>query len=123
MRYIKRGRPFADLPRPSDFVPEATDPPTVLSVVVVAVYIGVVVVQVSVPSVVRIVLSTTPPNAVVAHVVVISIVVAVTARENDEAMAVLHCPQSEGNTFFDNKAEPFVATGKVITRSVHGRMK
>jgi hypothetical protein len=106
----------------SVFIPDATNAKADLLIVVVAVYIGIVVVQFAVPCVVRIVLCTTPPVAVVANVVVGSIVVAVTAREKEKAMTDLHFVRSARNTV-DNKTIPFAAAGKDFTCSVHGRMK
>ena len=72
---------FSLFPSSLFLIPNATHAKAVLLIVVVAVYIGIVVVQFAVPSVVRIVLCTTPPVTVVANVVVISIVVAVPARK------------------------------------------
>jgi hypothetical protein len=106
----------------SVFIPYATHAKAVLLIVVVAVYIGIVVVQFAVPSVVRIVLCTTPPVTVVANVVVGSIVVAVTAREKEKAMTGLCHMRSAGNTVY-NKTIPFAAAGKDFLCFVHGRMK
>ena len=69
--------------KPSAFlIPNATDGKAVPLIVVVAVHIPVVVVHVPVPGVRIIVLGTTPPVAVVAHIVEATIVVvAVAARK------------------------------------------
>ena len=66
-------------------VPETTDGPRVVLVVVIQVRVVVVVVQVHVVGVVAIVLRGTPKVGVVAGVVEVAIVVAVTRRESGKA--------------------------------------
>ncbi len=69
-------------------IPYATHAKAVRLTVVDAAYIGIDVGQVAIPSSVRIVLCTTPPETEVANVIVCTIAVAVTAREACESAFV-----------------------------------
>ncbi len=69
-------------------IPYATHAKAVRLIAAAAEHIGTAVVQSAAPSVVRIVLCTTPPETEVANVVVCTIAVAVTAREGGKSRAI-----------------------------------
>ena len=68
--------------RSGQSIPEAADGSTERLIVVVPVHIAIVVVQVAVPGVVVVVLSSTPEESVVSNIVETTIVIAITTWEN-----------------------------------------